>query len=45
MDLISQRTKEGLRSAKAMGRNGRRPSKRKNDKADTVDYYIGKVIK
>ena len=34
-DLISQRTKEGLRSAKTRGRNGGRPSKR-NDKADTV---------
>ncbi len=34
-DLISQRTKEGLKSAKAMGRNGGRPSKR-NNKADTV---------
>ncbi|WP_338844384.1 recombinase family protein [Clostridium perfringens] len=34
-DLISQRTKEGLRSAKARGRNGGRPSKR-NDKVDIV---------
>lgn len=34
-ELISQRTKEGLRSAKARGRNGGRPSK-KNDKADIV---------
>jgi DNA invertase Pin-like site-specific DNA recombinase len=34
-DLISQRTKEGLASAKARGRNGGRPSKR-NDKEDVV---------
>lgn len=34
-DLISQRTKEGLESAKARGRNGGRPSKR-NDKAEAV---------
>ncbi|BDU86870.1 recombinase family protein [Clostridium perfringens] len=34
-DLISQRTKEGLRSAKARGRNGGRPSKR-NEKADMI---------
>lgn len=34
-DLISQRTKEGLASAKARGRNGGRPSKR-NEKAEMV---------
>jgi DNA invertase Pin-like site-specific DNA recombinase len=34
-DLISQRTKEGLASAKARGRNGGRPSKQ-NEKADVV---------
>ena len=34
-DLISQRTKEGLKSAKARGRSGGRPSK-KNDKIKTI---------
>ena len=34
-DLISQRTKEGLESAKARGRNGGRPSKQ-NAKGDVV---------
>lgn len=34
-DLISQRTKEGLASAKARGRNGGRPSKQ-NEMSDTV---------
>lgn len=34
-DLISQRTKEGLASAKARGRNGGRPSKQ-NAKGDVV---------
>lgn len=34
-DLISQRTKEGLASAKARGRNGGRPSKQ-NEKAEIV---------
>lgn len=34
-DLISQRTKEGLASAKARGRNGGRPSKQ-NEKGDMV---------
>ena len=49
-DLISQRTKEGLKSAKARGRNGRTPSKR-NDKADTVGllyregYKIVDIVK
>ena len=48
--LISQRTKEGLKSAKARGRNGGRPSKR-NDKADTVGllykegYKIVDIVK
>ncbi|HAT4230592.1 TPA: helix-turn-helix domain-containing protein, partial [Clostridium perfringens] len=48
--LISQRTKEGLRSAKARGRNGGRPSKR-NDKADIVGllyregYKIVDIVK
>lgn len=49
-DLISQRTKEGLKSAKARGRNGGRPSKR-NDKADTIGllykegYKIVDIVK
>ena len=43
-DLISQRTKEGLKSAKARGRNGGRPSKR-NDKADTVGLLYKKGYK
>lgn len=49
-DLISQRTKEGLKSAKARGRNGGRPSKR-NDKSDTVGllykegYKIVDIVK
>lgn len=43
-DLISQRTKEGLRSAKARGRNGGRPSKR-NDKADTVGLLYSEGYK
>ena len=34
-DLISQRTKEGLISAKSRGRNGGRPSKQ-NEKGDVV---------
>ena len=34
-DLISQRTKEGLASAKARGRHGGRPSKQ-NEKSDVV---------
>lgn len=34
-DLISQRTKEGLKAAKARGRNGGRPSKQ-NEKRDVV---------
>lgn len=50
-DLISQITKEGLRSAyKSRGWNGERPSKR-NDKADTVGllyregYKIVDIVK
>ena len=49
-DLISQRIKEGLRSEKARGRSGGRPSKR-NDKADTVEllykegYKIVDIVK
>ncbi len=44
-DLISQRTKEGLKSAKARGRNGGRPSKI-NEKGDIVKilYDNGKSI-
>ncbi len=34
-DLISQRTREGLASAKARGRNGGRPSKQ-NEKSEMV---------
>lgn len=37
MDLISQRTKEVLRSAKNSGRNGGRPS----NSIDTVNSVIG----
>lgn len=49
-DLISQRTKEGLKSAKARGRNGGRPSKR-NEKANIVKllyeegYKISDIVK
>lgn len=43
-DLISQRTKEGLKSAKARGRNGGRPSK-KNEKADIVKMLYEKEYK
>ena len=38
-DLISQRTKEGLASAKARGRKGGRPSKR-NEKEDVVRLLL-----
>lgn len=38
-DLISQRTKEGLESARARGRNGGRPSQR-NEKADMVKLML-----
>ena len=49
-DLISSRVKEGLKSAKARGRVGGRPSKR-NSKADTVGllyregYKIVDIVK
>lgn len=49
-DLISNRTKEGLRAAKARGRVGGRPSKR-NDKSDLVEmlykdnYKIVDIVK
>ena len=43
-DLISQRTKEGLASAKARGRNGGRPSKR-NKKADLVKMMLDNGMK
>lgn len=43
-DLISQRTKEGLASAKARGRNGGRPSQR-NDKTDIVKMLYDKNYK
>lgn len=48
-DLISTRTKEGLNSAKARGREGGRPNKR-NSKADVVEmlykdnYKISDII-
>lgn len=43
-DLISQRTKEGLASAKARGRNGGRPSKQ-NEKGDTVRILYNSGMK
>ena len=49
-DLISTRTKEGLASAKARGREGGRPNKR-NEKADVVEmlykegYKINDIAK
>lgn len=43
-DLISQRTKEGLQSAKARGRNGGRPNKR-NDKEDLIIMLLDKGYK
>lgn len=43
-DLISQRTKEGLISAKARGRNGGRPSKQ-NEKAEMVMALYGSGMK
>jgi len=43
-DLISQRTKEGLASAKARGRVGGRPNKR-NDKADIVKLMLDNKYK
>lgn len=41
-DLISQRTKEGLASARARGRKGGRPSKNKNDVEDALKLYNSK---
>ena len=43
-DLISQRTKEGLASAKARGRNGGRPSKQ-NEKGETVKILYSNGMK
>ena len=43
-DLISERTRDGLRSAKARGRNGGRPSKR-NDKELTVKLLYESGVK
>ena len=43
-DLISERTKEGLASAKARGRNGGRPSKR-NEKQLTVSVLYKEGVK
>ncbi|MBB6215415.1 DNA invertase Pin-like site-specific DNA recombinase [Anaerosolibacter carboniphilus] len=50
-DLISQRTKEGLASARARGRKGGRPSKSKNDvdlalkMYDSKEYSISEITK
>jgi DNA invertase Pin-like site-specific DNA recombinase len=41
-DLISQRTKEGLASARARGRNGGRPSKNKSDVEKALKLYNSK---
>ena len=43
-DLISQRTKEGLVSAKARGRNGGRPSKQ-NEKGEVVKALANSGMK
>lgn len=49
-DLVSSRVKEGLKAAKARGRNGGRPSQR-NDKSDLVgmlyeqNYKIVDIVK
>ncbi|MFT8349267.1 recombinase family protein [Clostridium saccharoperbutylacetonicum] len=49
-DLVSSRVKEGLKAAKARGRNGGRPSER-NEKADIVEmlykqnYKIVDIVK
>jgi len=43
-DLISQRTKEGLKAAKARGRSGGRPNKR-NGKAKTVEILYQNGIR
>jgi DNA invertase Pin-like site-specific DNA recombinase len=44
-DLISQRTKEGLRAAKARGRNGGRPSKRHSPQAEHVKILYQNQVK
>ena len=41
-DLISQRTKEGLASARARGRKGGRPAKNKNDIEKAFKLYNSK---
>jgi len=43
-DLISERTKEGLRASKARGRSGGRPSKR-NEKRLTVELLYNSGVK
>jgi len=43
-DLISERTRDGLKAAKARGRNGGRPSKR-NEKELTVKILYEKGVK
>jgi DNA invertase Pin-like site-specific DNA recombinase len=43
-DLISERTRDGLKAAKARGRNGGRPSK-KNEKAEIVEILYNSGIK
>ena len=43
-DLISERTKEGLRASKARGRAGGRPSKR-NEKGVTVELLYNNGVK
>ena len=43
-DLISERTKDGLKAAKARGRSGGRPSKR-NDKEMTVELLYNQGVK
>lgn len=43
-DLISERTKDGLRASKARGRNGGRPSKR-NDKGLAVELLYKQGVK
>ena len=43
-DLISERTKEGLRASKARGRSGGRPSKR-NAKGLTVEVLYNRGVK
>ena len=43
-DLISERTKDGLKSAKARGRQGGRPSKR-NEKSETVEILYNQGMR